>query len=154
MSPERAAQLKFYLRERHLRLYKPKKNGTFKSKYRYKNGGNNQGITTHKVIAEQILGYELPQGACIHHVDGNGLNNKHSNMVICPSSAYHMLLHRRQRALDECGNANWFKCVFCKEYDAPENLNLYIPKDQTSPRANHRECATAYSARRRREALA
>ena len=153
MTPEEAARKRKYLRDRYLSRRVLKKNGTFKSKYRFKNDGHNNGITAHKVIAETVLGRALPDGAEIHHVDGNGLNNTHSNLVICPSHGYHMLLHLRQRALEACGNANWLKCVFCKKWDAPENLHLYIPADQLSPRANHSECNRLYSARRRREAL-
>ena len=152
MTPEEAVKRKTYLRDRYMRIRVLKKDGTFSSQYRYKNRGDGQGITAHKVIVEQVLGRPLPDGACVHHVDGNGLNNEHKNLVVCPSAAYHMLLHRRQKALDECGNANWYKCVFCGEYDVPENLTLYIPKDQTSPRANHRRCSTEYS-RNRREGI-
>mgnify|MGYP001608446723 CR=1 FL=1 len=149
MTPEQALKLKTYLRERHKRLYVPKKDGTFSSKYRYKNRGDNYGITAHKVIAEKVLGRPLPKGAEIHHVDGNGLNNEHRNLVICPDHAYHALLHIRQRALDACGNANWLPCAFCKEHDDPKNMTLYTPKDQTSPRANHARCATNYLRQRR-----
>ena len=103
----------------------------------------------HTLIAEKILGRRLPVGVEVHHVDGNGKNNNHNNLVICPSAAYHKLLHRRTEAFEACGNANWFPCVFCKRYDDPNNLNLYIPKDQTSPRANHAICSTNYSRKRR-----
>lgn len=138
-----------YDRERYLARRVLKKTGVFKSKYRYINNGNGQGITAHKAIAERVLGKSLPNGAAIHHVDGNGLNNSHSNLVICPSHAYHMLLHRRQAAMEACGNPDWLKCVFCGEYDDPRNLSLYTPKDQTSPRANHRQCHTKYQRRRK-----
>ena len=151
MTTEKATKLRQYLHERYLRIRVLKKDGTFKSKYRFKNDGNGSGITAHKIIAERVLGRPLPKEACVHHIDGNGLHNTNSNLVICPNQAYHALLHRRQRALDACGHAGWYKCVFCKQWDEPKNMNLYIPKDQTSPRANHRECQAEYYARRRRE---
>lgn len=50
-----------------------------------------------RYLAELALGKNLPKGACVHHVDGNPLNNESSNLVICPSHAYHMLLHKRLR---------------------------------------------------------
>jgi len=80
--------------------------------------------SAHTLLVEQVLGHALPKGAVVHHIDGNGSNNDHSNLVVCPSQAYHLLLHMRQRALEECGNANWRKCKHCKQYDAPENLKI------------------------------
>ena len=151
MTPEYAEKRKAYLRDRHKRLYVKKKGGVFSSKYRYVNDGYDGGITAHKVIAEKVLGRPLPKDAEIHHADGNGLNNQHSNLVICPDHAYHALLHRRQKALDACGNANWLPCAFCRQHDDPKNMTLYTPKDQTSPRANHPQCATNYSRKRKGE---
>ena len=76
----------------------------------------------HIRVAERVLGKRLPKGVEIHHFDGNRNNNAHSNLVICPNKEYHALLHIRQRALEACGNADFRKCLFCKTYDAVENL--------------------------------
>jgi hypothetical protein len=151
MTPERAAALKKYLRERHNRLYVPAPKRETKSPYKFKDYDNE-----HRHIAEAVLGKSLHPDTEIHHVDGNGKNNAHSNIVICPNHAYHMLLHRRQRALNECGNANWLPCAFCRQHDEPKNMSLYIPKDQTSPRAVHLRCQAEYEKQRRtrKEALA
>ncbi len=123
-----------------------------KNKYHSVNLGTHR-VNMHTLIVEKILGHALPLKAEIHHFDGNGKNNKNDNLIVCPSAAYHKLLHRRTEALDKCGHANWLKCVFCKKFDAPENLHLYMPKDQTSPRANHGECQVRYDSQRRKEAL-
>lgn len=131
---------KQYWRDYHRKRQALKPKRHLVSKYRWKNDGNGSGIPAHVVIVEAVLGKKLPHGAHVHHVDGNGHNNTHANLVVCPSQAYHMLLHVRQRALDICGNANWLKCIRCKKYDNPANMSMYIPKDQTSPRAEHREC--------------
>lgn len=74
-------------------------------------------VLEHILIAEQVLQKSLPEKAVMHHHTNNQL-------VICENQEYHMLLHRRKRAYDSCGNANWRKCVHCKKWDSPENLSI------------------------------
>jgi hypothetical protein len=91
----------------------------------------------HVAIAEKALGKPLPPGAIVHHADGNKLNNAPENLVVCPSAAYHRLIHRRMNALAQSGNANWRKCWICKQYDSPDRL--YISPNGQNIR--HHECA-------------
>ena len=79
-------------------------------------------VLEHVIVAEKVLGKPLPPKARLHHVDGNRTNNAPGNLVICQDQAYHMLLHRRQRALEACGHAAWRLCAICKEYDDPQNM--------------------------------
>jgi len=93
----------------------------------------------HVLIAEKALGKVLPKGAEVHHVDEDKSNNEPTNLVICPSRAYHMLLHMRARALKACGNANFRKCRHCQKYDSLENLNI-----TPSKQAYHKACAAKH----------
>lgn len=93
----------------------------------------------HRAIAARVLGRPLPRGAEVHHFDEDKLNNAPSNLVICPSKAYHRLLHVRQRALRECGNANYKKCRFCKSYDDPSNMVAWGGNSHC-----HKTCSYAY----------
>ena len=148
-TPEQKAAKAIYDRKRRESISTLKeKKSAWRSRYRFINDGGKSSITAHKAIVERVVKIRLPTSAEIHHVDGNGQNNTNSNLVVCPDHGYHALLHRRTKALDACGNANWLKCVFCKEYDDPKNMTLYIPKDQTSARANHAKCATNYTRER------
>lgn len=79
----------------------------------------------HVCVAERALGKPLPEGAIVHHVDGDRSRNIGGNLVVCPNRAYHNLIHMRERALDACGHASWRKCVHCGQYDDPINLVFY-----------------------------
>jgi hypothetical protein len=76
----------------------------------------------HVVIAEAALGKALPTGAHVHHVNGNGRDNRPGNLVVCQDARYHHLLHMRQRAKAACGNADWLSCKYCKEHDEPQKI--------------------------------
>lgn len=93
----------------------------------------------HVKIAEVVLGKRLPHKAVVHHVDGNKANNSNDNLVICQDAAYHLLLHQRQRAYAETGNAESRKCKFCKKHDLPENMVSYRGNGHI-----HRECGREY----------
>lgn len=101
---------------------------------------NSQGrVLTHVLIAEKALGKSLPPGSEVHHADGNKKNNSPSNLVVCPDRAYHKLLHARLRAWKACGNPNWRKCRYCKQYSALEAL----VKHPTQEQYYHRLCRRA-----------
>lgn len=69
----------------------------------------------HVIIAERALGRPLPEGVEVHHVDGDGHNNANRNLVICQDTAYHQLLHKRQRVLEAGGNPNAdYLCSACR----------------------------------------
>lgn len=53
----------------------------------------------HVLVAEKALGKKLPEKAVVHHLDKNPLNNSNANLVVCPSQAYHFLLHRRAKEI-------------------------------------------------------
>lgn len=95
---------------------------------------NGRRIGEHILIAEKIIGRQLPTGAEVHHVNENKSDNRHENLVICPSVAYHKLLHQRMRARELCGNPNYRMCRVCKKWDDP--ANLYICGTTVS----HRSC--------------
>lgn len=102
--------------------------------------GSRKTFSAHTIIVEDAIGHKLPELAEVHHVDKNKHNNTATNLVVCPDHSYHMMLHRRQKALEECGNANWFKCHICKAWDAPENLNILLRASRNGVMSWHREC--------------
>jgi len=65
-------------------------------------------ILEHIIICESVLGKCLPVNAEIHHANHDGLDNQNRNLVICENRAYHMLLHRREKALRGGQNHNQY----------------------------------------------
>lgn len=86
---------------------------------------NKNSIQEHIIVAEHALGRHLPPKALVHHVNGRRCENQGRNLVICEDDAYHLLLHKRARAIKAGHPATWRKCWKCKTYDEPSNLFHY-----------------------------
>ena len=82
-------------------------------------------IRKERAIIENILGKILPLSVVVHHINKKITDNETSNLVLCQNSAYHHLLHRKERAFKACGHSDWRKCNYCHKYDNPEFLNIY-----------------------------
>jgi hypothetical protein len=90
-------------------------------------------VFNHILKAERILKKPLPKNAVIHH-------HTPEQLVICENNAYHRFLHRRINSYIFSGNVHWKKCVFCKEYDSPNNLKCEINKKTLQTRFYHSKC--------------
>jgi len=113
--------------------------GGYRLKHRPKHPRAQSGyVREHVLVAEQALGHYLPDGAVVHHVDGDKLNNAPANLVVCADQAYHLLLHKRQRALLGCGDASAVQCIHCRRWFDPQSphgrgkLNCGCRKDDRS----------------------
>jgi len=75
------------------------KGGSFlKNGYRLIYVGNNKYELEHRVIASRALGRPLRRGECVHHIDGNTVSNRNSNLLVC-TQKYHMKLERKMAYL-------------------------------------------------------
>jgi hypothetical protein len=107
---------------------------------------NGKKLRDHITVVEKILGKPLPPKACIHHINEDRSDNRPENLVVCQDQKYHMLIHRRMRALEKCGNANWMPCVRCHNYDDPTNMRIYTDKRRGWITASHKSCCRKLSA--------
>lgn len=113
------------------------------------------GKRVHVGVVERAIGKAIPKGAQVHHVDENKQNNSADNLVLCNDSAYHNLLHARQRALRECGDANARRCQSCGSYDRQEDLEIALRRrndtksQNTYERPEHRSCRVVRKERER-----
>lgn len=105
-------------------------------------------LTEHVLVVEQVMGKPLPRGAHVHHVDNNGRNNAHANLVVCQDIRYHKLLHARQRIHDAGGNPNTQRlCSLCKQIKPIEEFSVNR-RSALGTQTACRSCAKVYWARR------
>jgi len=110
--------------------------------------GNGYRQKVHVMIAEKAIGRPLPRGALVHHVNEDKSDNTPSNLVICPSTEYHALLHIRMRALAAVGNANARKCKICRQYGLPGEVTVISNGTVYHPQCNREHVARYAKAKR------
>jgi len=106
-------------------------------------------VYEHVIVAERALGHFLPPNAHFHHVNGNGHDNRPSNLVICEDLAFHKLIHRRLRAYQATGNVTARQCYSCKKWELPGCMSFTWNERVQS---YHKACHNEREKRRRRAA--
>lgn len=108
--------------------------------FRYVGGAH---VPIHQIVAEKALGRTLPLGAVVHHVNGNGHDNRTKNLVICQDRRYHNYLHQRMRVKAAGGDPNTQRiCCTCKR--------VVLMVDMTGGGISRTECKACHAARHRR----
>jgi len=101
---------------------------------------NNHGyVLEHVLVMEQAIGGFLPDGAIVHHKNGNKKDNRIENLQLFENIAEHLHAHAVENTFKVCGHSDWRKCWMCKKYDDPENM--YISKN--GKKSFHLSCQQA-----------
>lgn len=79
-------------------------------------------VFKHILVVEEVIGRPFEYPNEVHHINGDGWDNRNSNLVVCEDSSYHTLLHTRLSALRECGDPKKRRCTICKSYDDPDAM--------------------------------
>lgn len=94
-------------------------------------------VFVHLLVAEKALGRPLPPAVVVHHWTEDKQNTR--DLVLCENQAYHLLLHRRQRALSAGHPAHFLWCYFCRRFDDPANMQT-----RRNGQAHHLACAAVW----------
>lgn len=97
-------------------------------------------VYEHILIVEAAIGEYVNRPIVIHHVNGNRADNRLINLVLCLNNKQHKMLHQQQRALEVCGNPDWLRCPYCKEWDDPKRMYVHPGRDA----GYHRSCKNKY----------
>jgi hypothetical protein len=113
---------------------------------------HNGRVKEHILIMEKINGGPLPDGAEVHHIDGNRKNNDPSNLVLCSDRKEHMILERKQKRMAEFGTLDIKRCPECEVVkrldDFHNNRNSWDGKTNVC-----KECSCERTRRYNREVL-
>jgi hypothetical protein len=105
--------------------------------YAYTTEAGTSYVYSHRLVVEKAMGRALDPKHPIHHVNGDGLDNRNRNLVACEDPAYHELLHARAEALAATGNPEARRCWLCRKWDVPGDAFVVASKRRPG---RHRAC--------------
>lgn len=112
-------------------------------------------VKEHILVAEKMIGGELPAGAEIHHENGNKQDNRPENLVVCPTRKDHMVREAKARRLRDLGSLELRRCTNCEKVKPIDQFHR-SKANWDGRNGTCKECACARAkaaAMRRREEL-
>ena len=106
--------------------------------------GSRQKLFCSRLVAEIARKDILPDRAIVHHINGDTLDDRPENLVVCEDNAYHHLLHQREGAYRSTGNAKARKCNLCHQWGIPGDGDLVVYPKRSHIKgtgiAQHKSC--------------
>jgi len=102
----------------------------------------------HVHVMEKILGVRLPQGAVVHHINGNRIDNRPENLLLCKNQSEHIKIHAATRIKKAGGNPEKDKiCSRCKQ--VKPKTDFHIAKRADGYRCYCKACQSSIYQERR-----
>jgi len=106
-------------------------------------------VKEHILVMEDMIGRFVVSPEEVHHIDRDRANNIPENLSLCKNNFEHKLLHRWMEAREACGHDDWRKCVYCKQWGAPETVRPHNSKKSYQATGTHPSCKRQDSQQRR-----
>ena len=113
--------------------------------YRIANKGVD--VHLHRWIVERVIGRKLKPKEIVHHINYNKLDNRRCNLLLCPSQAYHLLIHARTNYINKGINPDTHH--FCSMHQEFLSKELF-PKNKNEWNGVNHNCKECSNSRRRK----
>lgn len=108
-------------------------------------------VPEHVLIVEAAIGRFLKDEEEVHHKDEDKANNVLENLQLCYSRFHHKMEHRWLDARKACGNENWRKCMYCKQWGPENEVVACRPNRKRFASGHHIKCRSAHDIKKYHE---